>query len=316
MTQKSNQLRGPKLANANLLSINSFIGSEIGDPTSELAQKAPRTATHVVTVSWSWSPMHSRTSEYRIASDQNRTGWHLYEITEGESEGKKLCSRVSSGSPYKGVSAESAAYYLLKAAWESEVKEWDFDPSGLEVDKSGLLTGEDILEISDAITLTSKISWFRSQTPQSLALLKELVQEPIDDQLTEVFDEIETGADELEIPQDFLALCAHYELQRPSLLSIAYLVVRDASILREQKLTRSQANVEKFRKEIDVLVSGLNDTSRHGGGMNLPSIRTSTKNFLEKYVGEHGVLPVGRHETTGFMRQTFDFDELRMKHSI
>jgi hypothetical protein len=316
MIQKSNKVSGPKLENTDPFNITSFIGSEIGDPTSELAEKAPRTAKHVVTVSWCWSPMHSRTSEYRIASDQNRTGWHLYEITEDENGGKKLCSRVSSGSPYKGVNADSAAYLLLKAAWESEVKQWDFDPSGFEVDKSGLLTDEDIFEISDAITLASKISWFRAQSPESLALLKELVQEPIDDQLVEVFDEIETGADELEIPQDFLALCAHYELQRPSLLSIACLVVRDASVLREKRLTRNLANVDKFRKEIDLLVSELSDTKRRGGGMELPSIRTNTKNFLERYVGEHGALPVGRHVTNGFMRASCDFDELRMKHSI
>ena len=131
---------------SNFLTINSFIGSEIGDPTSESAEKAPRSAKHVVTISWSWSPMHSRTSEYRIATDKNRAGWHLYEITEGDLNDKKLCSRVSSGYPYKGVTVDRAAYLLLKAAWESEVEQWEFDPSGFEVDKSGLLTEKEILE--------------------------------------------------------------------------------------------------------------------------------------------------------------------------
>lgn len=147
-------------------------------------------------------------------------------------------------------------------------------------------------------------------------MLKELVQEPIDDQLVEVFDEIETCAADLEIPQDFLALCAHYGLERPSLLSIVSLVVRDAAVLSEKQSIRAEVNVDKFRKVIDLLVSDLDDTPRRGGGMNLPSIRTNTKNFLERYVGEHGTLPMGRHEINGFMRASCDFDELRKKHSI
>ena len=56
----------------NFSEMTSFIGTEIGDLTSEIAEKAPRSSTHVVTVSWSWSPMHSHCSEYRIATDKKR----------------------------------------------------------------------------------------------------------------------------------------------------------------------------------------------------------------------------------------------------
>ena len=251
---------------SNFLTIDSFIGSELGDPTSELAEKAPRSAKHVVTISWSWSPMHSRTSEYRIATDKNRAGWHLYEITEGDVKDKKLCSRVSSGYPYKGVTVDRAAYLLLKAAWESEVEQWEFDPSGFEVDKSGLLTNKEILEISEAISWSSQVTWFREQSPESLDLLKEQLQEPIDDQLIEFFDEIESSANDLDLSQDFLELCEHYELERPSLLTLASLIVRDATVVREQKLKRAQDYVERFRKEIDLLISALDDRPRRGGG--------------------------------------------------
>jgi hypothetical protein len=320
MIQKVNNKKittaGQNLKNANFLDINSFIGSELGDPTSELAEKAPRSAKHVMTISWSWSPMHSRTSEYRIATDKNRAGWHLYEITDGDVNDKKLCSRVSSGYPYKGVTVDRAAYLLLKAAWESEVEQWDFDPSGFEVDKSGLLTNKEILEISEAISLSSQISWFSEQSPQSLDLLKEQLQEPIDDQLIEVFDEIETSANELDLSQDFLELCEHYELERPSLLSLACLIVREATVLREQKSKLAISRIEKLRKEIDLLVSHLDDSPRRGGGMTLPSIQRTTLSFIEKYVGEHGVLPTGNHKSNDIFKSQYDFDALRKKYSL
>ena len=301
---------------SNFLTINSFIGSEIGDPTSELAEKAPRSAKHVVTISWSWSPMHSRTSEYRIASDKNRAGWHLYEITEGDVNDKKLCSRVSSGYPYKGMTADRAAYQLLKAAWESEAEQWDFDPSGFRIDKLGLLAKKEILRITKDIEWSSQVSWFREQSPESLDLIKEELQDPIDDQLIEVFDEIESSAKDLDLSQDFLELCEYYDLERPSLLSLACLIVRDATVLREQKLKLALENVEKFRNEIDLLLSDLDDRPRRGGGTNWPSIRSMTKNYLEKYVGEHGKLPSGKHESKGFSNSPFDFDDLRKKYSL
>ena len=50
--------------------------------------------------------------------------------------------------------------------------------------------------------------------------------------------------------------------------------------------------------------------------MSLPSNRASTKSYLEKYVGEHGELPKGRHVINGFMKSECDFDELRKKYSL
>lgn len=83
----------------NFSEMTSFIGTEIGDLTSEIAEKAPRSSTHVVTVSWSWSPMHSRCSEYRIATDKKREAWHLYEISWVDGIEKFASARVASGTP-------------------------------------------------------------------------------------------------------------------------------------------------------------------------------------------------------------------------
>ena len=302
---------GPHFSN-----INSYIGSEIGDPTSELAEKSPRTAKHVVTISWSWSPMHSRTSEYRIATDRHRAGWHLYEISPASFAEKKLCSRVSSGSPYIGISAERAAYLLLKSAWQSEIELWDFEPSGFEIVEQGLLTELEMLRIVEELSWSTKVSWFREQSAESLDVLRQQIFAPIDDQAIEVFDELESSAIDLGLPTDFLALCKHYDLDRPSLLSLSIHLIRDATLMREQNSRNAVINVERLKATIDLLVSDLDDKPRRGGGMSLPSNRASTKSYLEKYVGEHGELPKGRHVINGFMKSECDFDELRKKYSL
>ena len=131
--------------------VTSFVGTEIGDPTSSLAEKPPRSAKHVATISWSWSPAHSRCSEYRIATDKKRESWHLYEISWVDSTEKFASARVASGTPYKGVERGEAARALLKLTWTAERAHWDFDPIGFEVDESGLLTTEDIDTIVLAI---------------------------------------------------------------------------------------------------------------------------------------------------------------------
>ena len=127
--------------------ISSFVGTEIGDPYSDLAEKSPRTAKHVVTLFWSWSPAHSRRSEYRLATDRHRKTWNLYEITDNPESRKPLCCRVATGEPYKGIPAESAAYQLLLSTWDEEIKQWDFDPKDFAIDSSGLLNETDINQI-------------------------------------------------------------------------------------------------------------------------------------------------------------------------
>jgi hypothetical protein len=136
--------------------ISSFVGTEIGDPYSDLAEKSPRTAKHVVTLFWSWSPAHSRRSEYRLATDRDRKTWNLYEITDNPESRKKLCCRVATGEPYKGMPAENAAYQLLLSTWDEEIKQWDFDPKDFEIDSGGLLNEIDINEIIKKLSVSSK----------------------------------------------------------------------------------------------------------------------------------------------------------------
>jgi hypothetical protein len=136
--------------------LSSFIGTEIGDPYSDLAEKNPRTAKHVITLFWSWSPAHSRRSEYRLATDRHRKTWSLYEVTINPETRKSLCCRVASGEPYKGISAENAAYQLLLSTWNEEINQWDFDPKDFEIDKCGLLNEIDINRIIKKLSLSTK----------------------------------------------------------------------------------------------------------------------------------------------------------------
>lgn len=133
--------------------IQSFIGTDIGDPYSALAEKSPRTARHVITLFWSWSPAHSRRSEYRLATDRNRKTWNLYELTIDPDSRKQLCCRVATGEPYKGISPEIAAFQLLFSTWNEEMYQWDFDPKDFQIDEYGLLNENDIDGIIEKLSV-------------------------------------------------------------------------------------------------------------------------------------------------------------------
>ncbi len=130
----------------------SFIGSEIADPMGPRAEKPPRSARHVATVSWSWSPTHSRLSEYRIAADKDRKTWNLFETSYDHASEKRISARVATGTPNRGIDSERASYLLLRATWQAEMNLWDFDPTGFEVNTSGLLTEADIFNLTQDLS--------------------------------------------------------------------------------------------------------------------------------------------------------------------
>lgn len=101
--------------------------------------------------------MHSRYSQYRLAADKDANAWNLYELIVDDRTGKRISACVAAGSPYKGVSAEEAAYSLLKAAWQKESYLWEFDPAGWEVDEPGLLSDEDISRLEQDIARSARV---------------------------------------------------------------------------------------------------------------------------------------------------------------
>ena len=299
-----------------LTEVTSFIGTEIGDPCGSLAEKAPRTAKHVVTVSWSWSPAHSRRSEYRIATDGSRKTWDLYEIFSNPDGGKCLCSRVATGGPYKKITAERAAYQLIKAAWQAEIEQWEFDPSGVMVDLSGLLNQQDIDKIVCDIEWVNCSSWLQEQSEASLYELKSHLPVSLDETSIDTLDEIKLCVQDLGRPQDFLELCKQYDLKPSNLISLIYSISRDATTLRAQKSYKSAERINSFRSKIDLLVSELRTEVGRGGGMTIPSLQKRVTGFLESYIGEYGSLPTGIHKVNDFFGPEFDFDALRQKYNL
>jgi hypothetical protein len=137
-----------------LTGVTSFIGSKIANPYSEDAEKPPKEAKHVVTLTWSWSPVHSRTSEYRISS---RDGyWDLYELDTDSDTGRKLSSRIASGSSNgKNIDASDAARCLLFSALKSEIALDGLDVTKCKVDRASLLKVIDIDQIIGLIKIST-----------------------------------------------------------------------------------------------------------------------------------------------------------------
>jgi len=301
------------------MEVSSFIGQEISDPTSPLAEIAPRGAKHVVTLSWFWSPAHSRRSEYQIASDRKRQSWDLYELKIDDDTGDELCSRVASGAPRSGVNAQHAASRLLEAAWQDEFNHWEFEPEGFIVDASGLLDEGDIHRVVDDLKWRNRSSWLQVQSTESLNKLRALFERKLDNQEIETLDEIDACAKELQLSSDYLKLCQHYEISPTNIISLIYFVARDTAVHRERATQKALKNVAKLLKEIDILVSELDPNVLRCAVGRYPSIQSAVHGWLSNYVGKHGELPKGRHPIHGAfnsVRAVIDFDELRRKYGL
>jgi hypothetical protein len=233
-----------------LKTIGSLLGDDAADPTNPLAERAPRRAKHVVTLSWSWSPMHCRYSQYRLAADKDANSWNLYEVIIDDSTGKRISARVATGAPCRGVSAEEAAYCLLKAAWQSEGDLWEFDPAGWEVDESGLLSDEDIQSLEQDLAWSARVYWLREQSSTSLEMLRAQLPDEPDDEIVETLEEISCCIDQLGLPQDFQELCSHFELRQSHLISLACILVKEAAQLSESRKQTAKANLENLKEQI------------------------------------------------------------------
>jgi len=108
-------------------------------------ERPPRSARHVATVSWSWSPAHSRRERYLICSWKRR-GWTLWALAYDIDYGR-MYAQLASATPFHGYTAKFAAERLLTAAWKDELEMWSEDLRGACVDEEGLLTKADIESI-------------------------------------------------------------------------------------------------------------------------------------------------------------------------
>src|SRR6516225_7576370 len=108
-------------------------------------ERPPRSAKHVATISWSWSPAHSACLRYLINTDRQRKGWTLW--AEAYDDGR-MYARLAYAWPFHGYTAKFAAERLLTAAWKADLESLGEDyVRGACVDEEGLLTKTDIENI-------------------------------------------------------------------------------------------------------------------------------------------------------------------------
>ncbi len=169
-------------------------------------------------------------------------------------------------------------------------------------------------------------SWLEYQSEDSLAELREQLPIPVDEALVEAMEDIQANASQLELSQDLLTLCAHYDISPPKLTVLGERLhedfARQERLLEEaspKKKKPEQAVAprrKKFEREIALMLSELNDNPIHGGGISGPSLRWRVGNFLHQYVGSHGRLPEGPHKIHVFFGPVVDFDALRRKYGL
>ncbi len=117
----------------------------------DLQDRPPRSAKLVASLSWSWSPAHSRSNNYWLCTNRQRSGWILWEESSDWETGKPLYFRVAYGEPWRGVDAKRAAEELLEAAWLDEHRAWESPGRGAWVDRAGLLDRDDIERIEERV---------------------------------------------------------------------------------------------------------------------------------------------------------------------
>jgi hypothetical protein len=127
--------------------IQSFAGCDRDD--LDEGKRPPRSAKLVASVSWSWSPAHSRSNTYWLCTDRKRSAWYLWEEGLDLDEYKKQFTIIAHGTPYRGILAKDAAERLLLAIWKEE---WDVLQSpgrGTYVTRSGLLDSAEIARLEE-----------------------------------------------------------------------------------------------------------------------------------------------------------------------
>lgn len=289
-----------------------FIGSDQGEPKSLNTEHHIHSGSLVITVAWSWSPAHSRVSEYRIFRCPDYHVYDLYEIFFDDLTETHVFANVATGKPCAGTSEKDAAWLLLKSTWESEMQLFEFDPSSPEIINEGILNGDDIYKIVTRLYFTNNSTWLSNQSEESLDVLASIIATPLSDADLDLLDQIDVYVDELQVSRDFIDLCEKYNLVKPDLSLLVDKLSDEAESLDRERAESAHL----FAKEIDLLVSELNPSSSRAGGITAPSLQQRVRAFLENYVKRHNSLPLGSHKVHEIFGPVVDFDHLRKKYKI
>jgi hypothetical protein len=108
----------------------------------KVPRRRPHSARHVVTLAWSWSPMHSRVDKFFLSLDSARKYWLLW--YEARDEGYSV-SRVCAFMLRKRYSdAKDAAAALLECYYLGEEEEFESPGNFGEVWQAGVLSNEEL----------------------------------------------------------------------------------------------------------------------------------------------------------------------------
>jgi hypothetical protein len=139
-------------------------------PTIDCPKRLPRSARHVATIEWAWSPAHSRQDRLHLSTNRSRTHWILW---NGYLDDNEWPTRWRH-SPYafcnkEGLDAKTAALYLLVAGWRGELAAYGSPDEPFHyVTREGLLSAAEL-------NLATEIFWrTESEAPGPAEIIRNI----------------------------------------------------------------------------------------------------------------------------------------------
>lgn len=118
------------------------------------SQTMPRSARHVATVEWAWSPSSERMDRYFISMCTHHRHWVLWLQPYDDNWGKWAFAHAQVATIRRGLDEPSAARYLLKGYWTNAKVD------GL--DRFHYITNHGVLDCEVLSQLASKV-WLEAQ---------------------------------------------------------------------------------------------------------------------------------------------------------
>jgi len=163
--------------------ITTFIGQRSEILLADGRTRSPL-CTHVATVSWSWSPAHSRTSQYRIATDRGRkmcisTKWLITWIPESP------YAHEWPQVPLIVACCLSTLHlpFFRQLGWRRS--NTGFRPRWCRSCPAGLLDGQDVDALVADLRWINSVTWLQYQSRESLSALRAHLPKPPDEWSTE-----------------------------------------------------------------------------------------------------------------------------------
>ena len=111
----------------------------------------PRSATFVVALEWSWSPVHSRSDRYYISTNKSRTHWFFWYSYYDDNYDFSWKHKIVAIGPKKGINKYEAAKKLLEIFWIGERSEYDSPDDSFSYYEFGILSDKEVSPIAKKV---------------------------------------------------------------------------------------------------------------------------------------------------------------------